>query len=110
MAKRFFYVCTGLLCLALAYHLGARSATAQAGSAVSGMAVANVGCGAEVFVLAPNGDVFRRPYSCGVLTGSTGLVGNFWGGATPARLQTWGSVKAKYGTPQGKAGQAREDK
>lgn len=27
-AKRFFYVCAGLLCLALAYHLGARSAAA----------------------------------------------------------------------------------
>lgn len=26
-AKRFFYVCAGLLCLALAYHLGATSAT-----------------------------------------------------------------------------------
>jgi len=34
VAKRFFYVCAGLLCLALAYHLGARSATAQASSGV----------------------------------------------------------------------------
>jgi hypothetical protein len=31
MAKRFFYVCAGLLCLALSYHLGARNATAQGG-------------------------------------------------------------------------------
>jgi hypothetical protein len=31
VAKRFFYVCAGLLCLALAYHLGAMSATAQSG-------------------------------------------------------------------------------
>ena len=29
MAKRFFYVCAGILCLAFAYHLGARNATAQ---------------------------------------------------------------------------------
>ena len=29
LAKRFFYVCAGLLCLALAYHLGASSAAAQ---------------------------------------------------------------------------------
>ena len=28
VAKRFFYVCAGLLCLALAYHFGATSATA----------------------------------------------------------------------------------
>ena len=27
-ARRFFYVCAGLLCLALAYHLGATTATA----------------------------------------------------------------------------------
>ena len=29
MAKRFFFVCAGILCLAFAYHLGARNATAQ---------------------------------------------------------------------------------
>ena len=28
IAKKFFYVCAGLMCLAFAYHLGARSATA----------------------------------------------------------------------------------
>jgi hypothetical protein len=28
-AKRFFYACAGLLCLALAFHLGATTATAQ---------------------------------------------------------------------------------
>ncbi len=41
-AKRFFYVCAGLLCLALSYHLGARSAVAQAGSSVTGITMANV--------------------------------------------------------------------
>jgi hypothetical protein len=29
MAKRFFYTCAGILCLVLAYHLGATNATAQ---------------------------------------------------------------------------------
>jgi hypothetical protein len=32
MAKRFFFICGGLLCLALAYHLGAQSAAAQSGT------------------------------------------------------------------------------
>src|SRR5213594_2223453 len=32
MAKRFFYVCAGLLCLAISYHLGAKSAGAQSGA------------------------------------------------------------------------------
>jgi hypothetical protein len=34
LTKRFFYVCAGLLCLALAYHLGASSATAARPAAV----------------------------------------------------------------------------
>jgi hypothetical protein len=29
-ARTFFFVCAGLLCLALSYHLGARNAAAQA--------------------------------------------------------------------------------
>ena len=33
MAKRLFFVCAGLVCLALAYHLGASSAQAQSGAA-----------------------------------------------------------------------------
>ena len=35
-AKRSFNVCAGLLCLAAAYHLGARSAGAQAGVTLEG--------------------------------------------------------------------------
>ena len=30
MAKRFFYVCAGLLCMAIAFQMGAKSAGAQA--------------------------------------------------------------------------------
>ena len=29
LAKRFMYVCAGLLCLAVVYHLGTRNAGAQ---------------------------------------------------------------------------------
>ena len=29
MAKRFFYICLGILCLVFAYHFGASNATAQ---------------------------------------------------------------------------------
>lgn len=36
MAKKSFYVCAGLLCLALAYHFGAASATAQSGATMQG--------------------------------------------------------------------------
>ena len=33
MARKFFYICAGMLMLALCYHLWARNATAQGGSA-----------------------------------------------------------------------------
>jgi len=32
MAKKFFYACAGILCLAFAYHLGASRAVAQGAS------------------------------------------------------------------------------
>ena len=98
MAKKFFYACAGVLCLALAYHFGATSASAQAGSPVTGMAVANLGCGGEVYVMTANGDVYRRSYICGALTGSSGMIGNYWSGAGPTSVKsgTWGEVKARY--------------
>ncbi|HEY3216222.1 MAG TPA: hypothetical protein VGK93_06980 [Candidatus Eisenbacteria bacterium] len=54
-AKRFFYVCAGLLCLALAYHLGARSATAQA----TKTQIATATGGSSCLVILANGDVYR---------------------------------------------------
>ena len=44
LAKRFFYVAAGILCLALTYHLGARSAGAQAGGG-EGMGIDDTGSG-----------------------------------------------------------------
>lgn len=42
MTRRFFYACAGLLCLALAYHFGARNAGAQA-TGQSGEVAVNTG-------------------------------------------------------------------
>ena len=42
-AKRFFYVCAGLLCLAFAYHLGSAGAAAQGGSIFEGCTVTGDG-------------------------------------------------------------------
>jgi hypothetical protein len=68
VAKRFFYICAGLLCLALAYHLGARSALGSGAGIVDG---AHVDCDRG-----PNGTVFV-----------TGVVGRnvYWNGE-PAAL------------------------
>ncbi|MBI5709831.1 MAG: hypothetical protein HZC42_05905 [Candidatus Eisenbacteria bacterium] len=43
MSKKFFFICAGLLCLGLAYHLGTRSATAQGAASVDGAEVAQHG-------------------------------------------------------------------
>jgi len=57
VAKRFFYGCTGICLLALAYHLGARSATAQSVSqAVSIASVGGTNTGFEA--MNASGDVF----------------------------------------------------
>ena len=57
IAKRFFFVCAGLLCLAAAYHLGARSATAQGDVTVSAVDQDN-GIVPDL-VATSNGDVYH---------------------------------------------------
>ena len=100
MLKKLFYASASILMLALAYHLGAQNATAQAGSTIVGV----TGGGPGLIVVTLNGDVYARevrassstPCSpslgCGPL-----LMGNLWsGGPTPAAQPTFGQVKAQY--------------
>jgi hypothetical protein len=90
--KRVFYASASILMLAIAYHLGASTATAQApGNPVVGMAGSDV--------VTANGDVY-------VISGIPGgtatyshwvLAGNVFGGSpTPATTQSFGALKAKY--------------
>ena len=102
-ARAFFFVCAGLFLLALAYHLGARSAGAQSGSAITGMALE----GGNMVVLTSTGEVFARSAPWGWLSGfqlaPAVSLGNFWSGsATPAQSISIGQLKAMYATPQGK--------
>jgi hypothetical protein len=90
MAKKFFYVCGGLLMLALAYHFGATTATAQApGNPVVGIAY-NSGI---LQAVTANGDAYTKLPSS-VWTPS----GNVFGGSPPVPdvQQSWGQVKARY--------------
>ena len=101
MARKFFYIAAGMLMLALSYHFGASTATAQSGSSVTGFSVLDP---TQFFVMSPNGDVFYRQTSSygGTFTGGLTFVGNFWsGGPTPALHESWGQVKARYRTPAG---------
>jgi len=104
MAKKFFYVCAGLLMLALSYHLGAQSVLAQVGVSAFGFGV-NSSSNAVV-VMTPNGDVYARPCGGNLSIATAGMmdgtapatrIGNFWG-ATPVSVQsaTWGQVKSTY--------------
>jgi hypothetical protein len=100
-ARSFFFVCAGIFLLALAFHLGAMTATAQAPSnPVVASFVGGGGLGNFATVTA-NGDV----YVCGQLDGPWSHVSNVFGGATPATQSTWGQLKSRY-----RPGAATQDK
>src|SRR3989442_4698196 len=97
MARRFFYVCAGLLCLVIAYDFGAVTGHAQANSPVAGVTgTYNDLYGfADCVVMTPNGDVYYRRV-CTSAPAPT-YVGNFWAGApTPTKQESWGRLKARY--------------
>ena len=92
-ARSFFYVCLGVLCLAITYHLGARSAAAQAGSGANALIVCSLG-GIQSFVaLTSNGDVYVAD---GALGGWHYQNNIFGGGPTPSQNISIGQLKAKY--------------
>lgn len=88
IAKRFLFICAGLLCLALSYHLGAKAAGAQAGGqAIVGWQIVGVCYGQTDFVVVTSkGDFYRRRWECvagspsstPALLGAPVLIGNFW--------------------------------
>ena len=94
LAKRFFYVSAALFLLALTYHLGARSAGAQAGGTVIGVAAYfyQPGGAGEYVVATSGGDVYRKQPG-----GTWQYQGNALGaGPTVTTSTTWGKVKADY--------------
>jgi len=94
MAKKFFYVCGGLLMLALAYHLGATSATAQA---PSNSVVGTFGELSPQAVVTANGDVYVSSGNPQPLSGWSWRANIFGGGdPVPTTDATWGQVKARY--------------
>ncbi len=86
MAKKFFYVCAGLFLLVLSYHLGADRASAQAPSNP-------VVTMSDPWIVTANGDIYQLMSSAGdcVRRGNV-----FSGAATPAKVESWGSVKVRY--------------
>ena len=93
MAKKFFYVCAGIFLLALSYHFGASSASAQAPSNSVVALVINPPnlTGAYGALVTANGDVYgTTDWS------SWHLVSSVFSGPVPVQQPSWGQVKAKY--------------
>jgi hypothetical protein len=110
-ARKFFYVCAGLFLLALTYHLGASTATAQAGSPISGFT--GTGDGVQqarmLYVMTLNGDVYVKRGD--QMSSAPSLLGNFWsGGTTPALQESWGFLKARYAPSHAPTSQTPTDK
>jgi hypothetical protein len=88
-ARAFFYVCAGIFLLALSYHLGAATATAQApgNPIVTALPTAVITANGDVYTIPGNEATFSRWSRCGNV---------FAGGPTPASQATWGQLKASY--------------
>jgi len=105
MARKFFYVCAGMLMLALAYHFGASSVSAQVEPTIVGAFADN--CNGMIVVTA-NGNVFVRPNQvcANTFNGAPVFAGNFWAGSpTPSARESWGQLKSRYAPKGGSTSQ-----
>lgn len=103
-ARKFLFVCAGVLCLAVAYHLGATRSEAQGGIAqFAGIAaVTQGGNTGYVLALTTEGDLYVRsghPICNGNWTVQNcdwTLVGSVFGGPVPIEDQSFGRTKAQH--------------
>lgn len=65
MARKFFYICAGMFMLAMAYHFGASTATAQA---PANTVVAASGGTIGTWVFTANGDAYQALDNAGAIT------------------------------------------
>lgn len=95
-AKRFFFVCAGIFLLALSYHLGARSATAQnreGATAVALVVYPDASGVSQLYALTANGDV----YCVTDRTGTWNKNSNIFNPDVPAKLP-WPDQTTAKGT------------
>ncbi len=114
MSKRFFFVCAGVLMLAVAYHLGATNGTAQPSGTIGAAGLAYVG-GGNYSVATVDRIVYLdgSPVPAGPVPGTEAIIavgvgGNasplvmladgqvFWAGAS---LSAWESLGNVLGSP-----------
>ena len=94
-AKVFFFVAAGVLMLAGAFHLGARSAQGQFGGTVAAVAVGNPASSLSFAIVADNGDIWEWIGNRAVGNRSR-LIGNVFADFPPVQSEhtTWGRIKA----------------
>ena len=92
MAKKFFFVCAGMLLLALSYHFGFSTASAQSSSQFVSLAIASNGGSTYTWgALTSNGDVYSSN------GGGFFLMAHISpGGPIPTNQESWGQLKARY--------------
>ena len=96
MAKRFFYVCLGLLALAVAYHLGAQTATSQGFGTATGISVSGANTTqCYVYAVADNGDCYRK-WQDWAPSEPWQYFGNIFAGGVATQPSTWGQIKAQF--------------
>ena len=93
MARKFFFVCAGLLCLAIVFHFGATTAGAQAPSNPV-VSVSFLGNGSTVAIaLTANGDTYLSGDAGTSWTRQTNV---FSSGPVNVERHTLGELKARY--------------
>jgi hypothetical protein len=97
MLKKLFYASASILMLAIAYHLGATTAAAQApgNPVVATFSFAAYQGGQPAAIVTANGDIY---YNASGVTYQPGWyrLGNVFTGPTPAAQPTFGQLKARY--------------
>jgi hypothetical protein len=92
MAKKFMYVCMGILALVVAYHLGAGSAQSQLQGQVVGIDTWGGSFPPVVYLVTSEGDVWYNYNE----TEPWEYLGNPFGGVT-TQPTTWSRIKAEFG-------------
>ena len=96
MAKKFMYVCLGILALFVAYHLGANSATSQGLGTAVGICSYSKSSDSNVYVVTDCGDCYRK-WSLSSDLENWEYWGNIYGGPSQTQPTTWGDIKARFG-------------
>lgn len=101
MAKKFMFICLGILALMVAYSLGASNVDAQV-SGASVVGVVNAAAGTTAIVTA-NGDFWARPGvpqathpASWTESGDWTYMGNCFGGPISSQQNSLGGVKGLF--------------